>query len=362
MEPYNFVQLFQVHVSSSSNVADHCINYALSDPSEKAHAVQCDHTHDEFCASCEQLKSVINDLQSFLGCVELSDEDHYDLLYTYEQAVKAIIAWKAHQLRSFQQDKARIDVLDCLDETTVLITQDWAMKFLPQKYRETQADWFAKRGISWHISIVARKVGDVLQHPAYVHIVKNTGQDNTTIVQILQHTLRELRREHPDIASAYLRQDNAGCYHNATVLAACRLMKKQTGIKVERVDFSDPQGGKGPCDRKAATIKAHVRRFLNEGNDITTAEDLRDAILSHGGVHGVRVALVDAKELRVLSSQDKWEGINSLNNFYYKDDGSEVTVWRAYEVGDGKTLSWSNLKGTAFYQFSSLHFYCKLQF
>ncbi len=158
----------------------------------------------------------------------------------YEQAVKAINAWKAHQLRSVQQDKARIDVLECLDETIVLITEDWAMKFLPQKYREIQADWFAKRGISWHISIVACKIGGVLQHQAFVHIVKNTSQDNTVIVQILRHTLRELKKESPEITSAYLRQDNAGCYHNATVLAACCLMKKETGIKVKRVDFSDP--------------------------------------------------------------------------------------------------------------------------
>ena len=31
------------------------------------------------------------------------------------------------------------------------------MKFLPQRYRESQADWFAKRGISWHIIVIVRK-------------------------------------------------------------------------------------------------------------------------------------------------------------------------------------------------------------
>ncbi|KXJ26035.1 hypothetical protein AC249_AIPGENE6462, partial [Exaiptasia diaphana] len=184
----------------------------------------------------------------------------------------------------------------------------------------------------------------ILQHQAFVHIVKNTTQDHTVVVQIIRHTLKHLKEENPEIKTAYLRQDNAGCYHNATVLAACRLMKKETGIKVERVDFSDPQGGKGPCDRKAATIKAHVRRFLNEGNDIVTAENLKDAILSHGGVHGVRVALVDAKELKAAPLQDKWEGINSLNNFLYQDDDRNVTVWRAYDIGKGKTLTWSDLK------------------
>ena len=54
------------------------------------------------------------------------------------------------------QDQARIDVLELLDmdDDTVLVINDWAMKFIPQKYRESQADWYGKCGISWHISVV----------------------------------------------------------------------------------------------------------------------------------------------------------------------------------------------------------------
>ena len=335
-------------MSIECNVADHCISYALSDPKQKTLGSACTHPHNEYCSSCEQLNAVIVEVQSSLGRAILCDENRDDLLYTYEQAVTAINAWKAHQLRSLQQDKARTDVLEHLNATSVLITQDWAMKFLPQKYRETQADWFAKRGISWHISVIVRKVQGTLQHQAFVHIVRNTSQDNTTIVEIMRHTLMELKRENPIISSAFMRQDNAGCYHNTMVLAACRWMKKVTGVKVERVDFSDPQGGKGACDRKAATIKAHVRRYLNEGHDILTADDLKEAMVSHGGIRGVRVAVVDARELEDYPSPEKWEGINSLNNFHYQDGGKEFTVWKAYEVGKGKTLKWSQLIGNVF--------------
>ena len=56
-------------------------------------------------------------------------------------------------------------------------------------------------------------------------------------------------------------------------------MEEATGIKVERVDFSDPQGGKGPCDRRAATMKAHVLRYINEGHDVVSANDLKQAIM-----------------------------------------------------------------------------------
>ena len=57
-----------------------------------------------------------------------------DLLYTHQNAVQMIQAWKAHQLWSLQKDKVPTTVLDDLDETKVLITQDWAMKWLPQRY------------------------------------------------------------------------------------------------------------------------------------------------------------------------------------------------------------------------------------
>ena len=89
------------------------------------------------------------------------------------------------------------------------------MKFLPQKFRETQADWFGKRGISWHISVVVRKVQDNLQHQTLVHIVKNSPQESNAVTWIMEHVLATLKEEHPEITTAYFRQNNAGCYHSA---------------------------------------------------------------------------------------------------------------------------------------------------
>ena len=229
------------------------------------------------------------------------------MMYSCQQATQAIEAWKAHQLRSQQQDKCRIDILRELSADEVFVTQDWAMKFLPVKYRETQTDWYGKRGISWHISVVVKRTTDgKFEHRAFVHVAQNCSLDSNVVVSVIDHILRALKVEHPEIRRASFRQDNAGCYHSATLLAACRLMQQTTGIKVKRVDFSDPQGGKGPCDRKAATIKAHVRRFVDEGHDVLTATDLRDAILSNNGVRGVRVAVVNVEGVGQMQPT-KWE-------------------------------------------------------
>ena len=118
-------------------------------------------------------------------------------------------------------------------------------------------------------------------------------------------------------------------------------MGSKTGVNISRVDFSEPQGGKGPCDRKAATIKAHVRRYLNEGNNVTTAREFRDAIMSSGGVPGVRVAMFDAGNL--CDPHVKWEGISRENNFAYSN--RKVTAWEAYGVGVGRVKQQSDLQG-----------------
>ena len=34
---------------------------------------------------------------------------------------------------------------------------------------------------------------------------------------------------------------------------------------IKRYDFSDPQAGKDVCYRRTAVLKAHMRRYINEG-------------------------------------------------------------------------------------------------
>ena len=79
----------------------------------------------------------------------------------------------------------------------------------------------------------------------FIYIIKNCLQDTSAVVRILEHTLRTLKFKHPEITSAILHQDKAGCYHNSVLLATCNPMKSKTGVRVHRVNFSDPQGGKG---------------------------------------------------------------------------------------------------------------------
>ena len=88
-----------------------------------------------------------------------------------------------------------------------------------------------------------------------------------------------LKFKHPEITSAFLLQDKAGCCHNSVLLATCNTMRSNTRIRVCQVNLNDPQGRKGACDRKAGKMKAHVRCHINKGHNVQNAKDFRDAVL-----------------------------------------------------------------------------------
>ena len=80
----------------------------------------------------------------------------------------------------------------------------------------------------------------------------------------MEQFLAPLKKENPDINRGFYRQDNAGCYYATNTILACKDISERTGIYVERLDFSDPQRGKGSCDQFAATMKDHVRILFGE--------------------------------------------------------------------------------------------------
>ena len=68
------------------------------------------------------------------------------LSHKFSLAAEDVLHYKKHILRAIHQDQAKTDSLAALSEERALIIFDFAMKFLPQKYREAQVDFFGKKG------------------------------------------------------------------------------------------------------------------------------------------------------------------------------------------------------------------------
>ena len=157
---------------------DHCRKFALSDEQDAAFQESCSHQHSETCDDCQNLRNVLDEVKNQISGSSwnpYSNEQRDDLIYDFMQARTDILQWKAHILRSINQEAAKQDQLEMIttNPNYALIVMDWAMKFLQLKYREKQSDWYGKRGLSWHISTVISSDPDKagsLELQSYAHL------------------------------------------------------------------------------------------------------------------------------------------------------------------------------------------------
>lgn len=124
----NYLKLdFKSHVDKSDWCGDHCISYSLSDPKNEKHQSQCTHDHDLACERCEDLRNALSEINEKINNVRshMTPEDLARLQFDYKHARKDIEEWKKHILRTINQEKAKHEILQILNEKTCLIIMDW---------------------------------------------------------------------------------------------------------------------------------------------------------------------------------------------------------------------------------------------
>ena len=117
-----------------------------------------------------------------------------DLAFVTLQSKQCINSWK-------------LDVIDELDETSVLLVLDWAKKYLPKKFRESQTDRFGKRGLPWHITVATRKGNDgKIEMMTFVHLFETCNQDSSAVLAILNDVFRRLKDVMPYLSQTRQRR------------------------------------------------------------------------------------------------------------------------------------------------------------
>ena len=76
-----------------------------------------------------------------------------------------------------------------------------------------------------------------------------------------------------------------------------------------------------------------MKIFLNSGNNTESAEEMKNAILSSGGVPSVNVTVSGPPEAST-SSTVRLEGVSTISNIEH----SGLRVWKAYKIGPGKLI------------------------
>jgi hypothetical protein len=88
---------FKLNVATQSNCPDHCLTWALSDPNDIHFKSKCEHEHNMMCSSCENLHHIMDEVTNVTF---QSADDREEFL----EAVRKITNWKAHIVRTVNQD------------------------------------------------------------------------------------------------------------------------------------------------------------------------------------------------------------------------------------------------------------------
>ncbi|CAG2210915.1 unnamed protein product [Mytilus edulis] len=219
-----------------------------------------------------------------------------------------------------------------MSQDEVFLVSDWSMKYLPRKYREDQSDWFAKRGLPWHITMAFRKSDEVIESLGFVHIFQSQiAQDSLTTAAIIIDVINCIQTMKGSNLSFHLWSDNAGCYKSSEMMA----LLLQNG-NIASYDFCESQNGKGPCDRTGATLKSAIRRFINQGNDVLTAFAMKKGIETTMKKVKYRVSVVEYNPPKKTAFKGI-PAIGSYSNFQFEEQG--IRVWKAHGVGPGLLIA-----------------------
>ena len=217
---------YQQDCSSDSELTTHNQHFALSD--EKVGLCEeSEVSNERTSAAVINLFFAMDSIKKF---VERNGDE--DKIYDAKNSVENIIAYMQHLMRDSHQEKAKTSALEKLDINTAYWLKDYAQKVLPAKYRETQKDYFGKKGMTLHIDVVLFKSlsGEFIKHVYYILAYRcDQGLDDRLC--ITENVLKEIKKDLPEVTKLFMKSDNAVSYHGNYSAELNHLICKQENIR-----------------------------------------------------------------------------------------------------------------------------------
>ena len=97
------------------------MKFGLSDPHDSDLEEQCAHEHKTSCGECDDITIRLDNTEHVIKSKDTtfySKEQQEDILYDFEWSRKAISLWKAHIMRTTNQERAKQGILENLDASS----------------------------------------------------------------------------------------------------------------------------------------------------------------------------------------------------------------------------------------------------
>ena len=131
--------------------------------------------------------------------------------------------------------------------------------------------------------------GTVKKH-TYFTIAYRSDQDIKDTLSLGDYVVKEFSKDFLDVKELYCKSNNAGCYHGNPYPVSIYKICKQNSITLERLEYNEPQKRKDHCDWHSDLARNALRRYVDEGNDVASAEDIVG--ISYQQCKGIRYNII----------------------------------------------------------------------
>lgn len=164
-----------------------------------------------------------------------------------------------------------------------IFMMDYKMKFEPIRFWETSVEFYGKRGIQCHGTVVLfrmeddeKTVGDDLGTLVFDHSVENeNSQDSWAVASIPESFMLGVKNVLPAVSSTWIVTDNAHDYQNDILPVITPVLVASHGVSSNGLIHPETARGKGLVDSHFSLAMGHVHRWIHESwKDLCTAREL----------------------------------------------------------------------------------------
>ena len=359
------------HLSLNSPIPQHCCTHALNKECRKFDNME----NKQTCQHCIEISSYFPRVTATIDNIILNhknNESNNIIQHELGSMVKAtnnfqctLKKYMAHKLRAFAQFSAISNEYKKFSKKYVGLWMDHKQKILPMTHREGQVEYFGKRGMSLLGFMLIRRINkkvkkkkdnkmsasnetytDGLEYTFYDVIVENySAQDNTQVMAVIEALLPFLKKKYPEIEEVVLGSDNASCFASHDAIPFINCLNKEyneanMNLSVRKWIYTEACTGKGRIDTHFAFVNLALMRYVLDGNNITTEDEIYKALSSNDGLACSTTILLDGSNLEgpVLKNNKSFKathtGVRETHEIQWPNKSTEFDLPRVFTISN----------------------------
>lgn len=192
-------------------------------------------SHDPPCQDCQNAFQLLTDISKLHTEAEAVAKNRYtetpaleDDIDSWKQELETcfrnLVDYRAHLVHKHSEAAFDSDFYQDLADDEAVVVCDWKMKILSSKYRESQAEWFSKRGSSllgFEIHLKSKK-DDSRKVFYHLFLSDDTTQDSEAVI-CAKHYLYTVILPKYGVKKVRFRSDGAMCFSSKEAKAMMAL-------------------------------------------------------------------------------------------------------------------------------------------